>query len=301
MPTTSPCIGYCQIDESSGLCLGCARTRSELAAWRDSPSALQEKIWSDLPKRRERLGIDLHRLNWTRAEIRSFILSTLRTAGGTWACGVYGAVAEFCVSPGEVVEIGGDETCVVAETSQGAIRFQLLDNLRVLSLPTRVGAANKELMVFAVPRKAIEPRSYSGLAELGLDKEAIRKRDCHHRLYDLAVGTGGIEFCVRTDDPELTEGFPAYLGRDWSTVLAGRGGKILKVSPPRVLRNPIGRIEVFAPIPLPGGRSPNGPHTHFLPAHLALKKETPPGLELPEALVACMIYYPEAGPADSCT
>lgn len=29
----SPCIGLCQIDETLGHCLGCGRTRGEIAAW----------------------------------------------------------------------------------------------------------------------------------------------------------------------------------------------------------------------------------------------------------------------------
>ncbi len=29
----SPCIDVCQMDEASGLCLGCARTLAEIGAW----------------------------------------------------------------------------------------------------------------------------------------------------------------------------------------------------------------------------------------------------------------------------
>jgi hypothetical protein len=76
---------------------------------------------------------------------------------------------------------------------------------------------------------------------------------------------------------------------------------ILHASPTRVVPSPVGRVEVFTPIPPPGGTSPAGPHTHFLPAHLAAGRETPPGMELPEALVPCAIFYPgaEAASCDS--
>ncbi|MBL6603310.1 MAG: DUF1289 domain-containing protein [Alphaproteobacteria bacterium] len=33
-PLPSPCISICQIDPASGLCVGCYRTRSEIASWR---------------------------------------------------------------------------------------------------------------------------------------------------------------------------------------------------------------------------------------------------------------------------
>jgi hypothetical protein len=40
---------------------------------------------------------------------------------------------------------------------------------------------------------------------------------------------------------------------------------MIKSNPARVFRSRLGRIEVNQPIARPGGRSPEGPHTHFLP------------------------------------
>ena len=31
---TSPCVSICQMDPQDGICLGCYRTRAEIAAWR---------------------------------------------------------------------------------------------------------------------------------------------------------------------------------------------------------------------------------------------------------------------------
>jgi predicted Fe-S protein YdhL (DUF1289 family) len=53
----SPCVGFCQLDEASGLCVGCARSAAEIAAWKSAPPAVLEHVWSELPGRRERLGI----------------------------------------------------------------------------------------------------------------------------------------------------------------------------------------------------------------------------------------------------
>ena len=42
----SPCVSVCQMDPQDGVCLGCYRTRAEIAAWRsmdqDDQSALLE-------------------------------------------------------------------------------------------------------------------------------------------------------------------------------------------------------------------------------------------------------------------
>ena len=44
----SPCISVCQLDEASGLCRGCWRTRDEIAAWgqadTDTRLAILEKL-----------------------------------------------------------------------------------------------------------------------------------------------------------------------------------------------------------------------------------------------------------------
>src|SRR5512135_131970 len=49
MLTPSPCIGICRIDESSGLCVGCARTSEEVATWRGASTTVLERIWAELP------------------------------------------------------------------------------------------------------------------------------------------------------------------------------------------------------------------------------------------------------------
>jgi predicted Fe-S protein YdhL (DUF1289 family) len=37
----SRCVGVCRIDESSGYCVGCARTREEIASWRTASAEAQ--------------------------------------------------------------------------------------------------------------------------------------------------------------------------------------------------------------------------------------------------------------------
>ena len=49
----SPCVSVCQIDPVSGNCLGCHRTRAEIAAWRDMTSDEQRDLLEQLRQRRQ--------------------------------------------------------------------------------------------------------------------------------------------------------------------------------------------------------------------------------------------------------
>ena len=51
---------------------GCAVARGDRILEGCAPAIL-ERIWSDLPERRARLGIGLHRLAWTQDAIQAFI------------------------------------------------------------------------------------------------------------------------------------------------------------------------------------------------------------------------------------
>ena len=48
----SPCISVCQMDPSDGDCLGCYRTRAEIASWRSMDEAEQLLLLDILSERR---------------------------------------------------------------------------------------------------------------------------------------------------------------------------------------------------------------------------------------------------------
>lgn len=50
--TLTPCIGICQIDPQTRLCVGCARTLPEIAAWAGYPEDERRRIMHELPARR---------------------------------------------------------------------------------------------------------------------------------------------------------------------------------------------------------------------------------------------------------
>ena len=53
----SPCISLCKMDEASGLCLGCLRRLSEIAAWSTMDDADKLVVWGQLPGRAEVMAL----------------------------------------------------------------------------------------------------------------------------------------------------------------------------------------------------------------------------------------------------
>ncbi|QKV17635.1 DUF1289 domain-containing protein [Oricola thermophila] len=49
----SPCILVCSIDQKTGYCFGCGRTRDEIAAWMSYPPEKRREIMTELPERLE--------------------------------------------------------------------------------------------------------------------------------------------------------------------------------------------------------------------------------------------------------
>ncbi|MDX1626447.1 MAG: DUF1289 domain-containing protein [Wenzhouxiangellaceae bacterium] len=48
----SPCIGICRLD-ATGVCVGCFRTRDEIAGWLAYPADRRREIIEELPGRAE--------------------------------------------------------------------------------------------------------------------------------------------------------------------------------------------------------------------------------------------------------
>ncbi len=49
----SPCILVCSIDDKTGYCFGCGRTREEIGAWTSYSSTERRQIMDGLPARLE--------------------------------------------------------------------------------------------------------------------------------------------------------------------------------------------------------------------------------------------------------
>jgi predicted Fe-S protein YdhL (DUF1289 family) len=296
----SPCIGICQIDECFGLCRGCARSRSEVSAWADAPRELLDRVWAELPARRARMGLGMHRLRWSLEDLRAFSVQTLRFGGGTWVAGVYGAVAELCVADGEEIALHVGNQIVRASSPRGAILLRLSDHVRALAFGTSENPAEADIIVLAVLREHAAFIPHFGLTNLGPDVGSVRRSDRDQLLYDLGLGRIAAGFGIRTADPALTASLDRCSGLGWPEVLNQIGAEIVQSSPTRIIRHSLGRIEVFTNIPRPGGESPLGPHTHFLPSQLASHADLPPSLIIPDVYVPCAVHYPENPASEQC-
>jgi predicted Fe-S protein YdhL (DUF1289 family) len=288
----SPCVGICRIDESMGLCLGCARTGEEIAIWRETGEGQRRRIWAALPARFERLGLTLARLPWTQAEILNFVAGKLRSREGSWAIGCYGGVAEFWAEAGEDCEIAVEGAKVTARTDRGALRLKIGDAVRALALYETPGGQDLRAIFLVLSRLRAGLPVANGLSALGPDRDAILAEDREQGLYDLGLRRTVTRFCIRTDRAALLEALTPSLGQAWPNYLPALGGAILRESPVRVVESALGRAEVRTPIPPPGAAPLSGPHTHLLPDLLATGREMGPGLELPEAYAPGAIFYP---------
>ena len=54
-PIKTPCIKVCIIDGETGLCMGCYRQLTEVAAWQKLSDEDRARIMTELPTRRERI------------------------------------------------------------------------------------------------------------------------------------------------------------------------------------------------------------------------------------------------------
>lgn len=290
MTVVSPCTGVCKLDEKTGWCLGCGRSGEDMDGWHTRSEASRRLVWDQIPARLSQLGVSCQRLPWTTEDIRAFVVSTLEAGRGTWVMGVVGAVAEFTAIPGERVEVSqpGDE--IVAQTRNGALRMTIDDNVRALTFdPADVTVAPRILL--AVKRECGRLPVAPGVTNLGRDEDSLM-REAEDQLFDLGLGRKEARFCVRLGDAQARSALDGAVGLPFGEALPKIGAALVSASPTRVVETTLGRIEVRGRIPPPDAVSPDGPHTHLLPDHLATDRSLPVGMDLPRAYFPGAIFYP---------
>jgi hypothetical protein len=223
----------------------------------------------------------VERLALTAEEIVELVLDGLAAGAGAWSMGVQGALAEFAVVAGERVDVrrtGAGGRTVEAVTAGGGIRLTIGDDTVAL-------LDGDDGLVLAVPRAGL-PAARTRVTAVAADLGALRPQDERAVMVDLGVGHRVAAFWVRTADPDLVAALQALAGTNWREALDAVGHRLVAASPHRVVTGPLGRIEVYNPIPLEWGASPEGCHTHLLPALLETGRETAEDLALPPQLAA---------------
>jgi predicted Fe-S protein YdhL (DUF1289 family) len=286
-PQVSPCTGVCVLDAAGSVCTGCARHAGEIAGWGAAPLAARAQVWAQLPARRAALRLPWHRLPWGPDRIGELIRRSLADRAGSWVLGIPGGLAEFSVGAEEPVELDASGPVVSAVTPRGAVRLAAPDAVRALT--TAQPAAGPIVLVVPDNLRRAAPVV---VTELGPDHGAICPTARGHLRFDLGLGSPAVRFCVRTDHPGLVDRLRAAEGRSWLELVAGHGPLLVEVSPDRVVETPLGRMEVATPIPPPGGRSPDGPHTHLLAGPLAEGGRTFGPVPLPAGWSPAATWYP---------
>lgn len=285
----SPCVGVCKIDYDTGFCLGCARTLAEVAAWPSLTDPAKDEVWATLSKRLVSMSMRVRLLPWTVEEIAEWVAATITGRRGTWVTGMPGALAEFPCQDGREVSAELKEDVIFGRAPDALFRLRLHDQLRAFAF------AEDGLVVLGLPKERLCLPVARTFTVLGRDSDAIDVKHFGLILFDFGLGRRFSRFCVRVGG-ELAYQLQSVTGQPWSSVLAEFGKAISHESPVRVVESELVRIEVHTPIPAPGGKSPEGAHTHFLPQYFLTGDEIPPALALPDSAAPVATFYPGKPP-----
>lgn len=228
---------------------------------------------------------------------RGLVASALGDAGWGWSVGVQGAIAEFHRA---------DEAVALAEgtavTALGAIRIAAPEGAVAWRYHLNGGCGehggSRTEIALCLPEgeAAMPPRPV--LTELGPDHEALRPEDRDAVLFDLGLDLAHITACVRTADPETLAALREGAGRSLIAEKNPLLRRMVDFSPHRVFFSRAGRIEVYQPIPAPGGTSPTGPHTHLLTGNLRRGRENQAPTPWPQGFAACLMLHPPQARAE---
>jgi hypothetical protein len=224
--------------------------------------------------------------------LMDFLAGQLGDIEAGWSVGTFGAIAEFTRDPDEPAELHRTCDTISVVTARGGLRIVPRPGLRPIATESPTTESWSHRVALCLPHEACTMGGRKVLTEIGEDGGALRSRDRDGVLFDLGLGTLQIDACVRSSDPDVVAALRSCVGK--SVFAPGNDAMrmILSANPHRVFVSRIGRAEVFQPIPPPGGKSPDGPHTHVLPkllTHCRTHAATEP---LPEGWIPCAHLYP---------
>jgi hypothetical protein len=207
----------------------------------------------------------------------------------SWAIGTFGAIAEFHRAEAEAAEVTAD----TAVTGRGGIRVRLESGVRAVAWE-RPAAADSWVqgLALCLDTQAGAMSGRTTVCELGPDEEALQPAQRGEVLFDLGIGAAHCNVCIRSADPEVLGALRRAAGKP--LLESDAFAALAALSPTRVFISRLGRIEVSTPIPLPKGKTPDGPHTHVLPALLRLRRTHSATVPLPARLLPCAEIYPES-------
>ena len=224
--------------------------------------------------------------------LMDFLADQLADLEAGWSVGTFGAIAEFTRDHGEPADLHQTREGISVVTDKGGLRIVPLPGLRLIASESPKTASWSHRVALCLPQESCAMSRRTVLTEVGPDRGALRAQDRDGVLFDLGLGTLQIDACIRVSDPDVVA---ALRGRTGKSVFAAENDVmrvLLAANPHRVFASRVARAEVFQPIPPPGGRSPDGPHTHVLPKLLERGRTHAATEPLPDGWIPCAHLYP---------
>jgi hypothetical protein len=225
-------------------------------------------------------------------KISQFLSKQIADAETQWSLGTFGAIAEFTRDPDEPAAVTCSDTALTAVTARGGIRITPTGDMRPFAFETTTRESWSARVALCLPQERSVMHRRAVLTELGPDTEALRPQDRGGILFDLGIEALQVDVCVRATDPEVAAQLRAHTGQKLFAPGNPAIAVILATSPHRVFVSPLGRIEVFQPIPPADGKSPEGPHTHVLPNLLQHGRTHAATEPIPDGWIPCAHLYP---------
>src|SRR5262245_63376767 len=133
--------------------------------------------------------------------MRDLLVDHICDPHASWACGRFGAIAEFHRDPDEPVEIS-THAAIEAATDRGAIRIEVLPELRPVAYETISSCIESwgQGVALCLPYATAAMSERTVVTELGPDHGAVKAADRGAILFDLGLGGAQAEVCVRSAD-----------------------------------------------------------------------------------------------------
>ena len=224
-------------------------------------------------------------------EIHRVLREQLDDPDSSFSIGSVGAIAEFHRDADEPLLLDDSEQLTIA-TERGALKIVLTDSVVPLAYEvlSKQPGRWQHGVVFCCPKLLALSHCRAMLTELGPDDGAIRAFDRDAILFDLGLSTRNVDFCIRTRDPELLTLLRRHAGRSVLAPESRAMGAIIEASPHRVAISRLGRAEVYQAIDTV--KTPQGPHTHVLPALLRSGRTHSATIPVPSGTLPCLNVYP---------
>ena len=223
--------------------------------------------------------------------VTTLLREALADPSTAWSLGSFGAIAEFMRDPDEATSPLPDGR-VGLSTERGGIVLMPCPELRPVAYETAVPSGWNHAIALCLPEARCAMSRRGVVTELGPDRDAAREQDRDAILFDLGLALLAVDACVRTSDPEAIACLRSGVGLPLFDPASPIGRQLVALSPHRVFLARIGRIEVYAPIPGPGGTSPEGPHTHVLPKLLRGGRTHAATTPIPAGWIPCAGIHP---------